>query len=106
MNEIMKNIIGHFSGVTKGLAPSTVKCRHHQRMIMLVRWTFLNYCERHHVGELPLGLFGHGLESADIGMWMGEPYMQLYDEKGEGKILFQYSTETLKSLYKFIKKLN
>ena len=88
--------------VTKEMA----RARHHGRMVMLVRWTFLDYCERHHVGEIPLGLFGHGLETADIGMWMREPYMQLYDDKGETKILFQYSDETLRSLYKFIKKLN
>lgn len=106
MNKVMKKIIGHFNGVTKGLKYDTVMCRHHQRMIMLVRWTFLDYCERHRCGELSLeGFSGGELKRADIGMWMYEPYMYIHKTNGDAATLFMFSTEKLKALYYYIKSL-
>ena len=106
MNEIMKKIIGGFGGGVYEVSPKMAMQRHLGRMIMLVRWTFLDYCERHHCGELSLAGFGCGLQHADIGMWMDEPYMQMYKTGGDGTVLAQYSLDTLKALYHYIKGLN
>lgn len=100
---LMMKIIGGFGGVCK-VSPDMAKCRHFSRMIMLVRWTFLRYCQKHpRRNELSLEGFGHDLQRATIGMWMDEPYMQLYKTDGEDAILAQYSLETMKQLYKYIK---
>lgn len=104
--KLMKKIICNFGGVYK-VSPETAKRRHITRMIMLVRWTFLLYCQRHpRCNELPLEGFGHGLQRATICMWMEEPYMQLYKTNGQDAILAQYSLDTLKELYKYIKGLS
>ncbi len=103
--QLMLNIIGGFGGGVYKVTPETAEFRHRQRMIMLVRWTFLRYCQEHRVNELSLVGFGHDLSKADIHMWMDEPYMKLYKTDGEDRILFQYSLKTLKELYHYIKGL-
>lgn len=104
--KLMRKIIGGFGGVSK-VSPDMAKCRHFSRMIMLVRWTFLRYCQKHpRCNELSLEGFGHGLQRATICMWMDEPYMQLYKTDGEDAILARYSLDTLKELYHYIKALD
>lgn len=104
--ELMMKIIGGFGDVCK-VSPELAMCRHFSRMIMLVRWTFLRYCQKHpRCNELSLEGFGHGLQRATIGMWMDEPCMQLYKTDGEDVILAQYSLDTLKELYHYIKALD
>ena len=103
--KLLMKIIGGDDEVFK-VTPDMARCRHHSRMVMLVRWTFLRYCQRHRVNELSLDGFGHDLKKADIRMWMDGPYMKLHKVDGGDAILFQYSTETMKELYHYIKGLN
>lgn len=99
-------IIGHFAGMTKNITPSMAEFRHRQRMIMLLRWTFLRYCQRRDLVRVWLDEFGHNLMHARIGMWMDEPYMKLRDNDGQNVILAQLSIDTLKALYYYIKNLD
>ena len=103
--KLMRKIIGDFPR-GKYVTPELAMAHHNCRMIMLVRWTFLRYCQKHpRCNELSLEGFGHGLHRATICMWMDEPYMQLYKTDGEDAILARYSLDTLKELYHYIKGL-
>jgi hypothetical protein len=104
--QLMLKIIGGFRDGVYKVTPETAECRHHQRMIMLVRWTFLRYCQRRDLVKVWLDDFGHNLMHARIGMWMDEPYMKLRDNDGQNVILAQLSINTLKALYYFIKNLD
>ena len=103
---LMMKIIGGFRDGVYEVSPQMAMQRHYGRMIMRVRWTFLRYCERHRCNELSLDGFGHGLQRATIGMWMDGPYMRMYKTDGQDAILAQYSLETLKELYHYIKALD
>lgn len=105
--KLMMKIIGGFLPGDYHISPEMAMQRHFGRVIMLVRWTFLRYCQKKgRCNELSLEGFGHNLKRATICMWMDEPYMQLYKTDGEDTILAQYSIETLKELYKYIKALD
>ena len=101
--KLLLKIIGNF-GENYKVTPEMAEMRHISRMIKLVRWTFLRYCEKHKCNELSLVGF-HDLQRATIGMWMDEPYMKLYKNNGEDRILFQYSVDFMKELYLYIKSL-
>ena len=103
--KLLMNIIGYGNEITRGFTPQEAMHRYRQRLIMLVRWTFLRYCEKHRINNLSLENFGHGLKNATIHMWLDEPYMKLYKVDGDDAILFQYSAHTLKELYYYIKSL-
>lgn len=103
--KLLIKIIGWGNEIARGFTPQEVMHRYRQRLIMLVRWTFLRYCEKHRINNLSLEGFGHGLKNATIHMWMDEPYMKLYKTDGDDAILFQYSAHTLKELYYYIKGL-
>lgn len=103
--KLMKKIIGGFGGGVYRVSPEMAKQRHFHRMIMLVRWTFLRYCQRKNEVKVWLDDFGHNLMHAKIGMWMDEPYMKLRDMDGQNVILAQLSLDTLKKLYHYIKEL-
>ena len=103
--KLLMKIIGGFLEGNYKVTPQMAESRHISRMIMLVRWTFLRYCEKHYCNEISLEGFGHDLQRAAIGMWMDEPVMKLYKKNGEDRILFQYSAEFMKELYLYIKNL-
>ena len=102
--KLMMKIIGDFPP-GNGITPKMAMCRHFGRMIMLVRWTFLRYCQRKDLTKVWLDEFGHNLMHAKIGMWMDEPYMKLRNMDGQNVILAQLSLDTLKELYHYIKGL-
>lgn len=102
--KLLLKIIGGFGEGNYKVSPEMAEKRHVSRMIMLVRWTFLRYCEKHKCNELSLVGF-YDLQRATIGMWMDEPYMKLYKNNGEDRILFQYSVDFMKELYLYIKSL-
>ena len=104
--KLMMKIIGGFGEGVYTVTKEMALQRHLSRMIMLVRWTFLRYCEKHRCSELSLAGFGHGLERSTIGMWMDSPYMKMYDDKGDDMILAQLPLERMKELYKYIKGLD
>ena len=104
--KLMMKIIGSFGGGVYTVTKEMALQRHFCRMISLVRWTFLRYCEQHRCSELALEGFGHGLKNSTIGMWMDSPYMKMYNGKGDDVILAQLSIDTMKELYKYIKGLN
>lgn len=104
--KLMMKIIGGFGGGVYTVTKEMALQRHFCRMILLVRWTFLIYCEKNRCSELSLAGFGHGLERSTIGMWMDSPYMKMYNDKGHDVILAQLSVDTMKELYKYIKGLN
>jgi len=104
--KLLMKIIGWSNEVVRGITPEQAMHRYRQRLIMLVRWTFLRYCQRKDLTKVWLDEFGHNLMHAKIGMWMDEPYMKLRDNDGQNVILAQYPIETLKALYHYIKGLN
>ena len=105
--KLMMKIIGGFLPGDYRITPDMAMKRHFGRMIMLVRWTFLRYCQKKaRCNELSLEGFGYGMQRATVCMWMDEPYMQMYKTGGESVILAQLSVETLKELYKYIKGLD
>lgn len=103
--KLMRKIIGDFPPGNY-VTPELAMQRHFGRMIMLVRWTFLRYCERKGMTQVWLDEFGHNLMYAKIGMWMDEPYMKMRNNDGRDVILAQLSLDTLKELYHYIKGLN
>lgn len=103
--KILMKIIGGFLEGSYKVSPEMAEKRHVSRMIMLVRWTFLRYCEKHNSSEISLEGFGYDLQRATIGMWMDEPYMKIYKKNGEDRILYQYPVDFMKELYLYIKSL-
>ena len=103
--KLMRKIIGDFPPGNY-VTPELAMQRHFGRVVMLVRWTFLRYCQRKNLTVVWLEEFGHNLMNARIGMWMDEPYMKMRDAGGDDIILAKLSLDTLKELYKYIKGLD
>lgn len=103
MDKRLLHIIGSGNTIQKNLTELEVSTRHHGRLVMLCRYTFVDLCERLKTNKIDLPDFNMNISHAEIGIWMKEPYMKLYDKTGKDLILYQFSDNTIKIIYLYLK---
>ena len=73
------------------------------RSIQGCRYTFVDLCEKLNTNRIDLPDFHRNIAYAEIGIWMHDPYMKLYDKNGKDLILYQFSNNTIKTIYLYLK---
>ena len=103
MDKRLAHIIGSGKAMQRDLTKMEVNTRYHGNLVMLCRYTFVDLCEKFKTNRIDLPDFHRNISHAEIGIWMHDPYMKLYDKNGKDLILYQFSNNTIKSIYLYLK---
>ena len=103
MDKRLLHIIGSGNTMQRNLTELEVNTRHHGRLVMLCRYTFVDLCKKLNTNKIDLPDFGVNISHAEIGTWMKKPYMKLYDKTGKDLILYQFNNNTIKIIYMYLK---
>ena len=103
MDKRLVHIIGSGKTIQRGLTENAVATRHHGRLVLLCRYTFVDLCEKLDMNRIDLPDFSKNISHAEIGTWMEKPYMKIYDKDGKDNILYQYSDEKIKEIYRYMR---
>ena len=103
MDKRLLHIIGSGNTIQRNLTEQEVNTRYHGNLVMLCRYTFVDLCKKLNTNKIDLPDFNRNISHAEIGIWMNEPYMKLYDKTGKDLILYQFSNNTIKIIYLYLK---
>ena len=105
MDKRIIKLIGSGKDIQRDLNRSkmTIATRHHGRLVMLCRYTFVDLCEKYKTNRIDLPDFNRNISHAEIGIWMHDPYMKIYDKNGKDFILYQFNDNTIKTIYLYLK---
>ena len=103
MDKRLLHIIGSGNTIQRNLTEHEVNTRYHGNLVMLCRYTFVDLCEKLKTNKIDLPDFNMNISHAEIGIWMKEPYMKLYDKTGKDLILYQFSNNTINIIYLYLK---